>query len=126
MSLYPYGGLQAWGVSTHLGLGVDLSSSVQEEPHHDHVPPSGCNVEGSDTVLETHTHAHTHTGSHLGPASRDTHTHTHTWSHLGPPPLSPFSFSSYVSSFPSALQWLCVRYVTLRDEGRDMGRGTDQ
>lgn len=35
-----------------LGLGVDLSPSVQQQPHHDHVAASGGDVQGSDAVLQ--------------------------------------------------------------------------
>lgn len=41
----------------HLGLGINLSSSVQQEPNHDHIPPPGCNVQRSDTVLHRKTDA---------------------------------------------------------------------
>lgn len=39
----------------HLGFGINLSPSVQQEPDHDHVPPSGCNVQRSDTILQRKT-----------------------------------------------------------------------
>lgn len=35
-----------------LGLGVDLSPSVQQQPHHDHVATPGGDVQGSDAVLQ--------------------------------------------------------------------------
>ncbi len=41
----------------HLGLGINLSPSVQQEPDHDHIPPSGCNVQRSDTILQKETDA---------------------------------------------------------------------
>lgn len=40
----------------HLGLGVNLSPSVQQEPHHDHIPPSGSDVQRSDTILQGNQH----------------------------------------------------------------------
>lgn len=47
----------------HLGLGINLSSSLQQEPNHDHIPPPGRNMQRSDTVLhrktDTLTQAHT-------------------------------------------------------------------
>ena len=47
----------------HLGLGINLGSSVQQKPNHDHIPPPGCNVQRSDTVLhrkpDTLTQVHT-------------------------------------------------------------------
>ncbi len=41
----------------HLGLGINLSPSVQQEPDHDHIPPSGCDVQRSDTILQRETDA---------------------------------------------------------------------
>lgn len=35
----------------HLGFGINLSPSVQQEPNHDDIPPPGRNVQRSDTVL---------------------------------------------------------------------------
>lgn len=35
-----------------LGLGVDLSPSVQQQPHHDHVSASGGDVQRSDAILQ--------------------------------------------------------------------------
>lgn len=39
----------------HLGFGINLSPSVQQKPDHDHIPPSGCNVQRSDTILQRKT-----------------------------------------------------------------------
>lgn len=36
----------------HLGLGIDLCPSVQQESDHDHIPPPGRNVQRSDAVLQ--------------------------------------------------------------------------
>lgn len=38
---------------TYLGPGFYLSPSVQQESHHDHVPPAGGDVQWSDAILET-------------------------------------------------------------------------
>lgn len=56
----------------HLGLGINLSSSVQQEPNHDHIPPPGCNVQRSDTVLHRKTEALTqaHTSGAIGGGRR--------------------------------------------------------
>lgn len=35
-----------------LGLGVDLSFTVKQQPHHAHVAASGGDVQGSDAVLQ--------------------------------------------------------------------------
>lgn len=35
-----------------LGLGVDLSPSVQQQPHHDHIAAPGGDVQGSDAILQ--------------------------------------------------------------------------
>lgn len=43
---------QAEGRVKDLGLGVDLSPSVQQQTHHDHVATSGGDVQGSDAVLQ--------------------------------------------------------------------------
>lgn len=41
----------------HLGLGINLSPSVKQEPDHDHIPPPGCNVQRCDTILQRETEA---------------------------------------------------------------------
>lgn len=41
----------------HLGFGIYLGPSVQQQSDHDHIPPPGCNVQWSDTILQRKTDA---------------------------------------------------------------------
>lgn len=48
----PSPGLATELAGTHLGPCFYLGPAVQQEPHHDHVPPAGGDVQWRDAILE--------------------------------------------------------------------------
>ena len=48
----PSPGLAVQLAGTHLGPCFYLGPAIQQEPHHDHVPPAGGDVQWRDAVLE--------------------------------------------------------------------------